>query len=337
MKDRIKIIAEAGINHNGKIELAKKLIDVAADAGSDIVKFQTSIPELSLSKYGSKADYMLSRTKKKESALEMFKKIHLPLQNFAELKKYSEMKGIRFMSTPFEIETIRFLNSIDVDAFKIPSSEITDLTYLREVGGSKKEVIMSTGMSYLSEIKKAIEVLTLSGTKKEKITVLHCNSQYPTPYEDVNLNAMLTIKNELEVDVGYSDHTLGIEVPIAVTVLGGRYIEKHITLDRNLPGPDHSMSLEPRELKIMIDSIKNIEKSMGDGIKCPSKSEEKNIINSRKSIVASKKITKGEILSVKNLTVKRPGLGISAIKWDEIVGTIAEKDYDIDDMIEKNK
>ncbi len=335
MENKVQIIAEAGVNHNGSIDMAFKLIDIALESGADTVKFQTSIPELTSSKYALKADYQLSHTDSNETLLEMANKLSLPLDDYKKLKTYSEKRGIKFLSTPFDIVSINYLNELGLDCFKVPSGEITNLPFLREIGHIKKKVILSSGMAELSEIRDAVEVLIDSGTDKAKITVLHCNTEYPTPFEDVNLRAMETISDELGVRIGYSDHTLGIEVPIAAVAMGASVIEKHFTLDRTLPGPDHCASLEPHELKAMVDAIRNIEKAMGDGIKQPSRSEKKNIPIARKSIVAKKAIRKGECFSEDNLTVKRPGTGISPIRWDEMVGQFAERDYKADEFIEE--
>jgi N,N'-diacetyllegionaminate synthase len=264
----------------------------------------------------------------------MCNKLNLSFEDTRTLKLYAEKNDIKFLSTPFDIVSIDFLNKLGLDCFKIPSGEINNLPYLREIGRLNKKVIMSTGMSELSEVRDAIQILITSGTEKTKITVLHCNTEYPTPYEDVNLKAMVTMRDELGVQVGYSDHTLGIEVPIAAVALGATVIEKHITLDRAMQGPDHRSSLQPKELKAMVHAIRNIEKSLGDGIKRPSPSEQKNISVARKSIVAAGSIKKGEIFSEKNLLVKRPGIGISPKSWNEVIGTAANKDYEEDDLIE---
>ena len=335
MKNKVQIIAELGVNHNGKIDLAHELIDVASIAGADYVKLQTSIPNLVTSRYAPKADYQLSSTEPNETLLEMCNKLTLSFQETRSLKLYAEKKDIKFLSTPFDLVSIDFLYKLGLDCLKIPSGEITNLPYLRKIGGLKKEIIMSTGMADLEEIKDALDVLTNFGTSKDKITLLHCNTEYPTPMNDVNLNAMLTIRDELGTKVGYSDHTLGIEIPIAAVAMGASVIEKHFTLDRSLPGPDHCASLEPDELKAMVNAIRNIEKAMGGGIKQPSPSEKKNIPIARKSIVAAKKIEKGEIFTAENLAVKRPGIGISPIRWDEIVGQYAERDYKTDEFIEE--
>ena len=334
MKQPVQIIAEIGVNHNGQMDLAYQLIDVAKDAGADVAKFQTSIPNLLISKHAIKAEYQLASTDPNETQLEMCNKLAFPLENFDDLKLYAEKKGIEFLSTPFDLVSIDYLNQLGLNSFKIPSGEITNLPYLRKIGGLDKKVIMSSGMAELSEIQEAINVLTESGTKKSKITVLHCNTAYPTPYKDVNLKAMITIHEELGVEVGYSDHTLGIEIPIAAVALGATVIEKHFTLDRTFPGPDHQASLEPDELKLMVLAIRNLEKALGNGVKQPSPSELKNIIIARKSIIASSPIRKGERFSEENLTVKRPGSGISPMRWDEIIGEYAAHDFAMDELIE---
>ncbi len=333
--ESVFIIAEAGVNHNGSLELAKKMVEVAKECGADAVKFQTFKAENVISRFAPKAEYQKQTTGENESQLEMVKKLELSFQDFIDLKNYCDKVGIIFMSTPFDFESIDFLNSIGMEIFKIPSGEITNLPYLERIGKLNKKVILSTGMADLGEIEDALDILIQSGTKKENITVLHCNTEYPTPYEDVNLRAMLTIKEAFKVNVGYSDHTPGIEIPIAAVALGATVIEKHFTLDKNMPGPDHKASLEPKELKEMITSIRNVEKALGDGIKKPSKSELKNIHIARKYIVAKKDIKKGEIFSEENLTVKRTGKeGISPMRWYEIVGKRSPKDFKEDEAVE---
>jgi len=328
------IIAEAGVNHNGDIITAKKLIDFASGIGADVVKFQTFKTELGITRGAKKAQYQSNTTDNDESQFNMIKKLELSYSEFEELSKYCKQNSIRFFSTAFDIPSIKFLNNLGLKTFKIPSGEITNLPYLRYIGSYNKKIIMSTGMSTLSEIEAALNILEKAGTQKNKITVLHCNTEYPTPLSDVNLSAMLTIRNELGVKVGYSDHTLGIEVPIAAVALGATVIEKHFTLDRNMRGPDHSASLEPDEFKIMIKAIRNIEKAMGDGKKTPSRSEKKNISIARKSIVANKMIKKGEMFTEKNLTVKRPGIGISPMEWDNLIGKFAKKSFSPDELIQ---
>ncbi|NAY91646.1 N-acetylneuraminate synthase [Muricauda sp. JGD-17] len=328
------IIAEAGVNHNGQIDIAKKLIDVAADSGVDYVKFQTFKAVNLASKNAEKAVYQKENTNNAtESQLAMLKKLELTKEMHLDLIAHCKEKGVKFLSTGFDLESIEFLNDLGMDFFKIPSGEITNLPYLRKIGSLGKTIVMSTGMADLEEISNAIEALIASGAKQSDITVLHCNTEYPTPMQDVNLNAMTTIGSKFGVQVGYSDHTIGIEVPIAAVALGATVIEKHFTLDRNMDGPDHKASLEPGELKAMVESIRNIELSLGDGVKKPSPSEMKNKTIARKSIVALRAIKKGDILTEKNLTVKRPGNGISPMRWDEIVGTNALRDYEEDDLI----
>ena len=331
---RTFIIAEAGVNHNGSISIAKKLIDVSADAGSDAVKFQTFKAERLVCKSAAKADYQKKTTDADESQLDMIKKLELNEDAHKELMDYGRDKGIIFLSSPFDLESIDLLNKLGIEIFKIPSGEITNLPYLRKIGRLKKKVILSTGMADLGEIGNAINVLTEYGTRKDDITVLHCNTEYPTPFEDVNLNAMLTIRDAFKVKVGYSDHTPGIEAPVAAVALGAAVIEKHFTIDKNMKGPDHKASLEPDELKAMVHAIRNIEKALGNGIKKPSRSEMKNIQVVRKSIVAAKDIKKGETFTDDNITVKRPGTGISPLKWDGIIGKAAIKDFAENEFIE---
>ena len=334
MNQKVIIIAEAGVNHNGDIELAKRLIDAAAYAGVDYVKFQTFNSKKLVSKNAEKASYQKENTlKEHESQLAMLQKLELSKESHFELINYCNSKGIKFLSTGFDLESIKFLNSLNLELFKIPSGEITNLPYLRIVGGLKKPVILSTGMADMKEINEALNVIIGSGTKRKDITVLHCNTEYPTPMSDVNLKAMINIKEKFKVNIGYSDHTLGIEIPIAAVALGARVIEKHFTIDKTMDGPDHKASLEPNELKKMVDAIRNIEVALGSGIKEPSESEKKNKIVARKSIVANKKIKKGEIFTEINLTVKRPGNGISPMLWDEYIGKTALKDYSEDELI----
>ena len=327
------IIAEAGVNHNGSVDLAKQLIDVAVDSGADAVKFQTFKAENLVSKNTQKAEYQKQTTNPLESQLDMLKKLELDVDVHKKLIKYCNAKGILFLSSPFDHDSIDLLNELGIEVFKIPSGEITNLPYLRRIGSLAKQVILSTGMSTLKEVGDALTILVDSGTKKENITVLHANTMYPTPMEDVNLNAMLTIQREFGVDIGYSDHTLGIEVDIAAVAMGASIIEKHFTLDNAMEGPDHKASLEPEELKAMVSAIRNIEKALGSNEKILSPSEEVNLNIARKSIVASCPIRKGELLSEKNISTKRPGTGISPMKWDEIIGTIATKSYQMDESI----
>lgn len=327
------IIAEAGVNHNGSIELAKKLIDVAVEAKADAVKFQTFKTENLVSKKAEKSNYQKETTDASESQFDMIKKLELDVDTHHLLIDYCKSKNIMFLSTPFDHDSIQLLNKLGLEIFKIPSGEITNLPYLRAIGRLNKKVILSTGMAKLAEIEDALDILTNAGTKKENITVLHANTEYPSPIEDVNLKAMVTIGNSFNVKYGYSDHTLGIEVDIAATALGASCIEKHFTLDKNMEGPDHRASLEPQELKAMVSGIRNIELALGNGIKKASNSEAKNIVHARKSIVAKKEIKKGELLTEDNITAKRPANGISPMRWDEVIGTVALKDYSEDDLI----
>jgi len=338
MKNKINkvfIIAEAGVNHNGSIELAKKLIDVASDSGADAVKFQTFKAEKLVSKNAQKADYQKQTTDKTESQFDMIKKLELDLNSHKELIAYCKTKNIMFLSTPFDHDSIELLKTLGLEIFKIPSGEITNLPYLRHIGKLNKKVILSTGMADIGEIEDALDVLIEAGTTKENITVLHANTMYPTPMEDVNLKAMVTIGNTFDIAFGYSDHTLGIEVDIAAVAMGASCIEKHFTLDKTMDGPDHKASLEPDELKEMVKAIRNIELALGSSIKKPSKSEMPNMQIARKSIVAKMDIKKGEILTEENITIKRPGNGISPMRWDEIVGTVATRDYIEDELIKE--
>ena len=329
------IIAEAGVNHNGSQKLARELIQVAAEAGADLIKFQTFAADRLVTGSAKKADYQLVTTEAQESQHEMIRKLELSREIHEELIEYCQQCGIGFFSTGFDIQSVSLLAELGLDRFKIPSGEITNLPYLQHLGSYGKPIILSTGMAKLGEIEAALEVLEASGTAREKVTVLHCNTEYPTPMEDVNLRAMCAIREALGVEVGYSDHTLGIEVPVAAVALGARVIEKHFTLDRSLPGPDHSASLEPAELKAMVQAIRNIELALsGDGLKCPSPSETKNVLIARKSLVANCAIRAGEIFTSQNLTTKRPGTGISPMRWDEFIGRTATRDYQEDELIE---
>ena len=321
------IIAEAGVNHNGSIELACELIDVASESGADAVKFQTFKAENLVSKNAEKAEYQKQTTDASESQFDMIKRLELDIDAHKKLIDYCQEKDIMFLSTPFDHESIDLLNELQLQIFKIPSGEITNLPYLRHIGLLNKKVFLSTGMSNLQEVGDALTVLINSGTLKENITVLHANTMYPTPMEDVNLNAMQTIHKEFGVAVGYSDHTLGIEVDIAAVAMGASIIEKHFTLDKAMDGPDHKASLEPDELKAMVSAIRNIEKALGGYEKKPSPSESINIDVARKSIVANQIIKKGELLSKKNITIKRPGAGINPMKWDVVIDTIAIRDF----------
>lgn len=332
---KVLIIAEAGVNHNGDIKLAKKLIDVAADAGADIVKFQTAKAENVVSRFAQKAEYQIENTGNgKESQLEMIQKLVLDDSAWPILIEHCKKRGIEFLSTPFDLHSVDLLHKLGLKIFKIPSGEITNLPYLRKIGALNKKVILSTGMANLGEIEKAIEVLTTSGTKRENITILQCNTEYPTPFEDVNLKAMQSLRSAFCLSVGYSDHTPGIAIPLAAVGMGAEVIEKHFTLDQNMEGPDHKASLEPHELKAMVQGIREVELALGDGIKRTSASEEKNKPIARKSIVANRAIKKGEILDENNLYTKRPAGGICPMEWDKVVGTKAVRDFEPDEMIE---
>jgi len=327
------IIAEAGVNHNGSIDLARRLIDEASNSGADAVKFQTFKAENLVTKNSKKAEYQKKTTDKNESQFDMIKKLELDINAHKELISYCHSKNIMFLSSPFDQDSIELLNDLGLEIFKIPSGEITNLPYLRSIGRLNKKVILSTGMADVGEIEDALDILLEMGTKKENITVLHANTMYPTPMEDVNLKAMTTIGSTFDIDYGYSDHTLGIEVDIAAVAMGASCIEKHFTLDKDMEGPDHKASLEPDELKAMVKAIRNIEIALGSSIKKPSKSELPNMKAARKSIVAKTKIQQGDILSDNNLSIKRPGNGISPMRLDELVGTKAAKDYIEDELI----
>lgn len=328
------IIAEAGVNHNGSLERAKEMVAAAKAAGADYVKFQTAVPELVISTYAPKAEYQKDTDGAERSQLEMCKAIHLPLTDYAELKRLCEETGIGFMSTPFDTVSIELLQELGQDFMKVPSGEITNLPYLRKIAAGKTPVILSTGMATLEEIGAALEVLTSGELTLEDITVLHCNTEYPTPMEDVNLSAMQSIGKAFGVRTGYSDHTCGIEVPIAAVALGATVIEKHFTLSRELPGPDHRASLEPDELAAMVKAIRNIESALGNGSKEVSASERKNMVVARKSIVAMHAISKGEVFTEENITVKRPGNGVSPMLWDKVLGQKACRDFKEDEPIE---
>ena len=324
------IIAEAGVNHNGSIEMARSLIDAAKEAGADYVKFQTAKLDALVSKNAVMADYQKKNTGHEESQKDMLAKLLLPFSDFIALSDYCREKQIGFLSTPFDMESIAFLEDL-VPFWKVPSGEITNYPYLVAIGKTKKPVILSTGMCELSEIDDAVSVLRENGTAE--LTLLHCNTQYPTPYRDVNLRAMETLKSRYHVNVGYSDHTAGTEVPVAAVALGASVIEKHFTLDKTLPGPDHKASLEPEELRRMVRAIRNVEAALGSSEKKVSPSEQENLLVARKSIVAARRISKGEFLSESNLTAKRPGTGISPMKWKQVVGTRAVKDFEEDELI----
>ena len=327
----VYIIAEAGVNHNGSLELAYRLVDAAKKAGVDCIKFQTFKSENLVAKSAQKAAYQKNTTGD-GTQVDMLKKLELSFDEFVALKKYCDQAGLCFLSTPFDFESIRFLDSIEMPFWKIPSGEVTNYPYLVALAKTGKPVVMSTGMCEEEEVREAIQALRANGAGN--IRLLHCNTEYPTPFEDVNLKAMQTMKDAFGLDVGYSDHTAGIEVPVAAVAMGATVIEKHFTLDRNMEGPDHKASLEPDELAEMVRAIRHVEMALGTGIKTPSPSEKKNIAVARKSIVAKKQIKKGETFTEENLTVKRPGSGISPMKWNEILGTRAGRDYEEDELIE---
>lgn len=329
--EHVFIIAEAGDNHNGSFELALKLVDKAVEAGADCVKFQTFITENIISKFAEKAEYQKENTGEEETQFEMVKKLELSFGQFREIQAYCQKRGILFLSTPFDLESIEFLEEIDIPFWKIPSGEITNLPYLEKIAQTGKKIVLSTGMCTMEEIETALAVLKENGAGE--IAILHCNTEYPTPYSDVNLRAMQAMQEKFHVKIGYSDHTKGIEVPIAAVACGAQIIEKHFTLDKNMEGPDHKASLEPEELKQMVQSIRNVEMAMGRSEKVPTNSERKNIEIARKSIVAKCKIKKDEILTEKNLSIKRPGNGISPMKWYDVIGTKARKDFEEDEMI----
>lgn len=327
----VYIIAEAGVNHNGSFKLACKLVDAAKRAGVDCIKFQTFKSRNVVSNNAQKAEYQKCTTSEGLQA-DMLKNLELSYDEFIDLKKYCNKRDIVFVSTPFDFESIDFLNTVDMPFWKIPSGEVTNYPYLVALAKTEKPVVMSTGMCEMSEIEAAINVLRENGTKEIKL--LHCNTEYPTPFEDVNLKAMQTMRDAFNLEVGYSDHTKGIEVPIAAVSLGAAVIEKHFTLDRNMEGPDHKASLEPEELAVMVRSIRHIEKAIGTINKTPSPSEKKNITVARKSIVAKVNIKAGDELTEENITVKRPGIGISPMRWNEILGTKAIREFKEDELIE---
>ncbi|MDE6182002.1 MAG: N-acetylneuraminate synthase [Eubacteriales bacterium] len=326
------IIAEIGVNHNGDLAIAEKMILEAKKAGVDAVKFQSFKADKLVSKDAKKAEYQIKNTGNTESQHDMIKKLELSEEDHIYLKKLCDREKIQFLSSPFDIESANFLVSLGINTVKIPSGEITNLPYLEEIGKLFENIIISTGMSNLNEIKEAINILNKNN--KRNITVLHCNTDYPTIMEDVNLLAIKTMEKELNLPIGYSDHTDGIEVSISAVALGATVIEKHFTLDKNMEGPDHKASLEPNELKQMVTSIRNIEKALGNGIKEPSNSEKKNIVIARKSIVAKQNILKGEKFTKENLTIKRPGDGISPMKWYDVLGQVAKRDFIADERIE---
>lgn len=321
------------MNHNGSLELARRMVAEAKAAGADYVKFQTAVPELVISSIAPKAEYQKETTGKAQSQLEMCRAIHLPLSDYAGLAELCREQGIGFMSTPFDLVSIDTLAPLHMDYWKIPSGEITNLPYLRKIGRRGEWVIMSTGMATLAEVEAAVNVLETAGTPRTQVWLLHCTTQYPTPMQAVNLRAMDTIAALGCAGVGYSDHTRGIEVPVAAVAMGASIIEKHFTLDRNLPGPDHRASLEPHELKAMVDAIRNVEQAIGTGVKDVADAERPNIEVARKSIVAARDICRGEILTEENITVKRPGNGLSPMLWDSVIGTAAVADFTYDSLI----
>lgn len=331
---KIIIIAEAGVNHNASMDMARRMVKEAARAGADYVKFQTAVPELVISSIAPKAEYQKETTGEGESQLEMCKAIHLPLTAYPELAELCRKEGIGFMSTPFDLVSIDSLAEIGMDYWKIPSGEITNLPYLRKIAAHGGKVILSTGMSTLDEVSAAVDVLEKGGISRDDIILLHCTTQYPTPYSDVNLRAMESLRQLHTGGVGYSDHTLGIEVPVAAAALGAQVIEKHFTLDKNLPGPDHRASLDPEELAAMVRAVRHIETALGSGEKKVADSERPNIEVARKSIVAARTIAKGETFTEENITVKRPGNGISPMLWDSVIGQTAKKDFPYDSLIE---
>ncbi len=332
--NNVIIIAEAGVNHNGDYQRAVDMVYAAKEAGADYVKFQTAVPELVISSVAPKAEYQKETTGNNESQLEMCRKIHLRLDDYLPLSQLCREVGIGFMSTPFDLVSIDCLASLGMDYWKIPSGEITNLPYLRKIASKGGKVILSTGMSEMPEIEAAMAVLQSGGIPRKDISLLHCNTQYPTPMRDVNLRAMEQLRSLHPGMVGYSDHTVGIEVPVAAVAMGASIIEKHFTLDKSLPGPDHRASLDPAELKAMVCAIRNIEQAIGNGEKHVSDSERPNIEIARKSIIAARDIQAGELLTEENLTVKRPGNGISPMRWDEVIGTRAIRDFKADHLIE---
>ena len=328
----VLIIAEAGVNHNGSLELAKEMAKVAKECGADVVKYQTAVPELVISRHAQKAEYQKEQTGQEETQLEMVRRIHFGFAEHKELKEYCDSIGIQYLSAAFDLPSVEFLESLNLPYFKIPSGEITNLPYLEAIGKTGKPVILSTGMSTLPEIEDALSVLEENGSSE--VVVLHCNTQYPTPYKDANLLAMLELQEQFGVPVGLSDHTPGWECDVAATALGAVVIEKHFTLDKNMPGPDHKASLEPQELKAMIQAVRNTELAMGTGHKAVSDSEAENKPVARKSIVAACPIRAGEVFTAENLTTKRPGTGISPMRWYEVIGQVAKRDFEPDEAIE---
>lgn len=330
---RTIIIAEAGVNHNGSLQTAKQLVDVAADSGVDFIKFQTFNTDNLLTKNSPKAPYQIQKTGKKDSQYEMLKKLELSKEHHYTLKEYCDSKHIQFLSTPFDLESIDFLMGLQPKLWKIPSGEITNVPYLQKIASQKQPIIMSTGMCTMHDIENALHIITTQGIPKEFITLLHCTTEYPTPFEEVNLRAMQSIAEKFGVSVGYSDHTLGIEVSIAAVAMGACVIEKHITLDKTMEGPDHAASIEPHELHAMVKAIRNIEIALGSTKKIITPSEQRNKDVARKSIVAAQYIRKNDIFTEKNITVKRPGTGISPMKWNEIIGKRAPQDFNPDELI----
>lgn len=328
----ITVIAEAGVNHNGNILLAKEMVERAKEAGADYIKFQTFKAEKMVSRFAGKAAYQEAATGEQGGQLEMLKKLSLSREAFSELRAYCRKLEIGFISTPFDLESIAFLDTMDMDFWKLPSGEVTNLPYLIRIAGTGKPVVMSTGMCTLEEISQALSWLEKEGSGP--VTLLHCNTQYPTPMEDVNLRAMITLKEQYGLPVGYSDHTLGIEAAVAAAALGAEVIEKHFTLDKTMEGPDHKASLNPDELKEMVRAIRNIEKALGSGKKSPSPSERQNMTAARKSIVARCSIPRGTVFSEENITAKRPGNGISPMRWFEVLGKEAQRDFEADELIE---
>lgn len=334
MTDKVIIIAEAGVNHNGDLETARRMVRVARRCGADYVKFQTAVPKLVISTIAPKAEYQKETTGEGQSQLEMCKAIHLPLCDYRELSELCHAEGIGFMSTPFDLVSVDCLEPLGMDWWKIPSGEITNLPYLRKIGALGQKVIMSTGMSTLEETEDAVKILEKAGTPRSNIVLLHCTTQYPTPYDAVNLRAMKALETLGCAAVGYSDHTIGIEVSVAAVAMGARVIEKHFTLDKNMPGPDHRASLDPAELDALVKAVRHVETALGTGEKTVAEAERPNIEVARKSIVAARGISKGELLTEENITVKRPGSGLSPMLWDSVIGTRAVRDFAYDSLIE---
>jgi N,N'-diacetyllegionaminate synthase len=329
----IFIIAEAGVNHNGKLPLAKKLVDAACKAGADAVKFQTFKAGRIVSRSAPKAAYQKETTAADETQLAMIKRLELSYEAHTELFKYCRRKKILYLSTPFDLESIDFLDRLGVTLFKLPSGEITNMPYLSRIGCLKKRVLLSTGMATMREVENAVKILVAAGTPRNKITLLQCTSEYPAPYEDVNLKAMKSMHDKTGLDVGYSDHTLGIEASIAAAALGAVVIEKHFTLDRKMPGPDHKASISVKELVAMVRAIRNVERALGNGVKRPADAELGNRKVARKSIVAARRIEKGEVFTAENLDIKRPGTGVSPMRWSSVIGRRARRSFDEDELI----